>query len=360
MFNLFKRQKGTGALIDTRPQEEREKDFKFEEIVASADPVNWVEKTQSEWRKFPIFDQNGSNACVAFSLSKILGIMHQVNEGEWIDFSPGFIYQQRANKPGSGMGGVDAWEIVRKNGALLDVFFPSQGKNDDYLDSYQVKDYERQIASIFKISNYVVLPIKDIDTIASTIQKTGKAVMVWYWWNYDEWDINVPTIKYPDLIKETAAGRHSVSAVDFTLYQGKKALIIEDSWGKNYGINGQRIITEDFHSQRNFFAAYPINFQFEVSTTVKPSYTFNNDLKYGMTNNSEVKILQDALKYFGFFPINTDSTGNYFGLTAKAVYNWQVKYQVAPIEELNVLQGKVFGPASRAKMNELLNDNSHN
>ncbi len=225
---MFKTKKGTGALLDNRPSEEKQKDYLWKEIVANPEPVNWQEKSQ--WRKFPIYDQNGSSSCVAFSLAKILGIMHQVNEGEWIDFSPGFIYQQRSNKPSAGMAGIDAWEIVRKNGALLESFFPSQGKDDHYFDTYPVKNYEKEIASVFKISNYVILPTKDIDTIASTIQKTNKGVMVWYYWTYDEWDRDLPIIKDYSL-DSTSACRHSVVAVDYILTNGKKCLIIDDSWG---------------------------------------------------------------------------------------------------------------------------------
>ena len=344
MFFFFKKsKKGTGALIDTRSEEEKQKDYLFEEIVSEPEPVNWVEKPQSQWRKFPIYDQNSSSACVAFSLAKILGIMHQVNEGEWIDFSPGFIYQQRANKPQGGMAGVDAWEIVRKNGALLEDFFPSQGKNDDYLDSYQVKNYEKQIAIVFKISNYVILPTKDIDIIASTIQKTGKGVMVWYYWTYDEWDRDFPIIKNPAL-DISQADKHSVVAVDYTLYNGKKCLIIEDSWGKNRGINGQRIISEDFHSQRNFFAAYPINFQFEEATIQKPFYVFNKDLYYGM-KDYDVKMLQCCLKYEGLFPLNTDCTGYFGGLTLSAVKSFQAKYGLP--------QTGYVGEMTRAKLNQL-------
>jgi hypothetical protein len=240
------------------------------------------------------------------------------------------------------MAGIDAWEIVRKNGALLESFFPSQGKDDKYLDFYPVKNYEREIASVFKISNYVILPTKDIDTIASTIQKTNKGVMVWYYWTYDEWDRDFPVIKNYAL-DITSACRHSVVAVDYTLYYGKKCLIIDDSWGHR-GINGQRIITEDFHSQRNFFAAYPINFKFEELSLPKPSYTFNKDLSYGM-NNEDVKMLQCCLKYEGLFPVNTECTGAFYGLTLSAVKKFQAKYGIP--------QTGYVGQISRAKLNSI-------
>lgn len=340
-----------GAIVDTRPEVEKQKDFMFSEMVSSYEPVNWVEK--KEWRSFPIFNQGKSEACVAFSLAKILGVMHQINEGEWIDFSAGFIYQQRANKPFGGMAGVDAWEIVRKNGCLLEDLFCSQNKDDLYIDNYQVKQYERDIAAVFKINNYVILPVGDIEAIASVIQKTGKAVMVWHFWNVDEYNRTMPVVLYDGLSVGSAQGRHSTAAVDFTLKDGKKCLVIEDSWGKAENtLNGQRLITEEFHKKRNFFAAYPINFKFQAFDDV-PRYIFTKQLSYGMIDK-DVVALQNALKYLGYFPSNVESTGHYLGLTANAVYKWQTEYKVAPIEELDQLKGRVFGDKSIIKMNELL------
>ena len=289
-FNFFKKENITGALLDERSKDEQEKDFRFEEIVARLAPTFWEEKT--EYRKFPIFDQNGSYTCVAMTLAKCLGIMHQINQGEWIDFSPGYIYQHRVNKPGGGMMGIDAWEIARKKGALLEELFPSQRKTDAQIDTYQVKDYKKDVAYIFKTENYVVLPVKDIETIASTIRKTGKGVMVWFYFTLNEWKRNVPIIQEPGLsIYGTRTARHSVTAVDYTLYKGEKALVIDDSWGLDSGISGQRIITESFFKKRNFFSAYPINFVFgEERDEAKPKHQFNRDLCYGMLSDLDVSL----------------------------------------------------------------------
>lgn len=133
----------------------------------------------------------------------------------------------------------------------------------------------------------------------------------------------------------------------------KKALIIDDSWGKNRGRDGQRIITEDFYRARNFYAGYPINFKFEEETTEKPKYRFERNLVYGMANDNDVRMLQKCLKYLGYFPINAQETGNYFEITRRAVYQFQIDYKVASNEELQQLQGKRVGEKTRAKLNEL-------
>jgi hypothetical protein len=188
------------------------------------------------------------------------------------------------------------------------------------------------------------MPIQDIDVIASTIQKTKKAIMVWYYWKYDEWDRDVPEVKYPDLsLYGSTTARHSVVVVDFTLFKGKKALIIQDSWGKR-GIDGLRIITEDFNKARNFFAAYPINFNFE-ELSEKPRWTFNRDLSYGMTNNKDVEMLQRCLAYLKLFPNEGNFTGNFFGLTLRAVKDFQKQY--------NLPQTGFVGPQTRQVLNNL-------
>lgn len=345
----------SGALPDVRPVEERERDFHFEEIVAGADPVAWSEKKKEQWRKFPIFNQNGSGSCVAQTMAKELGILRWLKDGLYVHFSATDIYQQRINKNSGGMGAADVHNIVKHKGATLEILCPSQNMTDAQMDAINVDGYKREISSVFKISNYVELPMRDIDTVASTIQKTRKGVMVWFYFKYDEWN-DYPTIKVPNLSATAPSTiRHSVTAVDFALVNGKKSLIIEDSWGPNFGLSGQRVISEDFFKVRNFYAAYLTKFNFEEGTTPPPSHSFSIPMNFGDTNN-EVKNLQDALRSLGHFPTNVASTGFYGSVTAKAVLEWQKKYNVDSLSSLEALAGRVFGPKSMQKMNQLLNN----
>jgi hypothetical protein len=201
--------------------------------------------------------------------------------------------------------------------------------------------------------------------------------MVWFYFKGDEWT-DMPTVKYPELVLNAGdTARHSVTAVDFTLYQGKKALIIEDSWGKLFGLNGQRIISEDFFRARNWFAAYPINFAFDDQTQpqpqpspgpTKPKYTFTKPLVFIAWNviknqpadpalnesqKTDVVALQDILKYEGRFPANIASTGYYGAITAKAVDSFQRAHQVAPLSELDALRGRRVGDKTIKVLNDI-------
>ena len=342
----------SGARIDTRPTEAKLKDYKFEELVAAANPVNWIEKPQSTWRHFPIFNQDGSGSCVAQTIAKLLGILYWIKNGTYVHFSATHIYQQRVNKPATGMGAVDAFSIAQK-GVTLEELVYSQEMSDVQMDDVFIPQYKKDVGAIFKISNYIEVPVKDIDTIASIIQTTKKGVMVWFYFKTDEWTAH-PTVLYPNLdLNALGTSRHSVAAVDFTLQNGKKCLIIDDSWGTSHGLAGERVIDEDFFKARNWFAAYPIAFKFDLGDqNLMPHHIFTVPLEFGQTDD-DIKMLQDILRYEGLFPTNTASTGYYGAVTAKALLAWQIRFEVAPLEELNQLAGRRAGSKTIAKLNQI-------
>lgn len=364
-----------GANLDNRPDESKEKDFNFNETVAGAAAVNWVEKPQQDWRVFPVQDQNGSFSCVAQTIKKLALINLWLKDKIFVIFSASHIYQRRSNKPAQGMIGVEAFDIWR-DGITLEQFAPSELMTDPQMDNLKIQPYEDAIGKVFSIGGHIGIPIKDIDTVASIIQQTGKGVMLWFFFTQNEWSRQVPIIENIGLVADSEkAIRHSVTGVDFTLYKGKKAIIIEDS--AHFGGFAQRIITEDFFNVRNFLARYPMNFKFQDQSQLtpaptpvpnpKPKFWFVNPLVFipldssgnisDPTLNNQQKIavsaLQDILKYEGFFPLNTSSTGYYGAITAKAVLQWQLKHSVASLDELNSLKGRRVGMQTIQALNNI-------
>lgn len=340
-----------GANIDTRPEEMKVKDYRLEEVLASAAPVVWVEKPMSQWRKFPIFDQGSSGSCVAQTLKKMLGVYVWLKTKAFLPFSASHIYQRRANKPGGGMNGDDAFKIAQK-GVTLSAFGPDEMMNDSEMDAVEINAFEASIGEKFAIGNYLQVPVKDIDLVASIIQETGKAVMVWFYmaWSNGEYR-EVPEVKIPDLdLYAASTSRHSVAAVDFTLYKGKKALIIDETAGIGSTMNGkgQRVITEEFFKARNWFVAHFMNFKFEeASLPEKPVYNFTKTLRFSATyfTDPEVVALQNCLKWEGLYPTNGDSTGYFGSITKSAVIAFQKKYGLGA--------DGIVGPITRAKLNEI-------
>ena len=73
--------------------------------------------------------------------------------------------------------------------------------------------------------------------------------------------------------------------------------------------------------------------------------TFDNNLYFGITNNSDVQMLQEFLTDQGVYsgPI----TGNFFSLTLAAVKKYQIQNNITPTAGF-------FGPITRTKANEIL------
>ena len=347
-----------GALIDNRSPEEKEKDFTFEELVANAAPVVWREKSQEEWRSFPIYSQNGSGSCVAQTMAKLLGVYTYLKTGFFVKLSATDIYQRRANRPNGGMSGVDSFNIAQ-DGTTLEGFAPSQDMNDREMDAIEVTSFMKGVGEGFAIGNYMTATPGDIDTVASIIQETGKAVMVWFYFSNGkrpvEWT-NVPEVHHKLPLVGGSTVRHSVAAVDFCLYKGQKALIIEDSWGLDRAIQGRRIITEDFFKARNFFIGHFMNFEFETNQedATKPRFNFLFDLEFSptFTTSPAVVALQNCLKFEGVFPKNVDSSGYYGSVTRTAVEQFQIRYGIAGPGEAGF--GRV-GPRTRGELNRIFN-----
>lgn len=336
----------SGALVDARTPEAKARDWHQHEILAALASVQWIEKPQSALRRFPIFDQDSSGSCVAQTEAKELGIMRYLTDGVYVHFSATDIYQRRANRPAPGMGADDARQILQ-GGTTLEALSPSQNMGDGQMDGALVEPYKREVGAVFAVPNYLALAHGDIDAIASTIQATGKGVMLWFYFKYDEWT-DTPTIKHSDLVLGASTTlHHSVTAVDFSLRGNDKVIFIEDSWGDGAGVAGQRFITEGFLKARNYYAGYLVNFRFQDAPTPKPEHIFLEDLWLG-TYSDEVRALQDCLRYDGEFPANADSTGYYGPVTQTAVQKFQVKHGIAAPGELGY--GRV-GPKTRAMLN---------
>ena len=347
MFNFLQRRKfKNGAVEDPRLQDEKLKDFRLEELTTAMTPVLWIEKPQEQWKQYlPIRNQDGAYSCVANSKALELGILNLLEEGEFVVLSPRDIYTRRVNQESGGMWGQDANMICIDKGSTLEALMPSDNKNETEINKTNDRlPHKEVVGKIFRAKNWIALPF-NIDTIASILD-TGKGVNVFFRFVYSEWKaIPVITTVIPDC-------HHSVVAIDYTLYQGKKALIIQDSWGANTAIGGRRIITEDWINPANGRITWASYFEdlsnwdlVNQEDLVKPKFNFEKDLFFG-TQDNDVVMLQDCLKWLNLFPKTQISTGYFGGITRDSVKKFQTQYNIEPI------LGYV-GEKTRAKLNEI-------
>ena len=308
-----------GIVEDPRSPEEKAGDYKQSDILMGEVLLNWVEYNEKNLKTFPIQNQDGSLSCVAQATSKILA-MHEVLEGRDYDqLCPKFIYTRRENYPAGGMWLPNALSIACKYGSCPEVDMPCDSKGESFMNDLKESAVCVVDAKPYKGNFYLELPL-NIDEIAK-VHEQGYGVLLGFRFDYDEWT-EVPKL-HADSKKECG---HGVASVDYCLYNGEKALVIEDSWGPGYGKGGRRIITETFLKARCFYAGY---------VTSLPNFIFSKTIKIG-SSGIEVRKLQEVLK----IPID----GIFGQKTRLSVIAYQIKHLLVP--------DGIVGPKTRAELNK--------
>lgn len=352
----------TGALLDTRTDEQKAQDWHATELHALGTVLPTFRTVEDgAWKHYQVRSQDGSGSCVANTVAKMLEVKFTMNlldssKGETpeetlkraVKFSHAPIYINRSNKPGAGMIGVNALQIATKISSCKESDMPSENMNDAQLDALKLPDNFEDLNNLVIPSNYAVLPI-DFDYIAGMIEKEGCA-MIWVNTDYASWCKDIPT---PGGKKGIVV--HSITGVDTITLGGVQYIVIEDSWGKFGKYNGQRLISREMFNDAVFFGAVLLDFKYH--TTDEGFAPFNTVMEFGQTS-SEITRYQQLLKARGFFPSDAQCTGYYGNVTARATYLMQVKYNVAPISELNsvMVNGRVIrGGAVRKKTLAVIN-----
>lgn len=349
-----------GANLDTREVTQQARDFMREEFASSPN-VEWKEK--NNFRRFSKRNQAYSSSCGAQSGAKILEINEKNETNDDVVFSALAIYRNRSNFPNGGMTIHDVLKNIAsdytayKEKSLRSMNMSEQEMNTANID---MNESDKKMSLKYKAQGFEFIRDITIDKIAEVIQ-SGKGVLLMLYFSkvqgvneYWKYEPNI-LIEKLDLYDNETTSRHFVVAVDFTMINGKKYLVIEDSAGNNTAKNGQRILSEDFISKRCYGAGYSIDKK--NSDIERPKYKFNKILKFGMTKNKDVVALQKILQYEKLLPTHVNGKelelGNYFGQTSYAVLQFQKKYNIASLEELTALRGMTCGKKTIAKLNEL-------
>lgn len=334
---------------DPRSDEEKERDYKHEEI-AMAVPISWVHKPMADWKKYSTRNQDGSSSCCAQASAK--GI--ETHTGIVESAHP--IYRSRSNFPGEGMWLQNLGEIVCKAvGTVSEVNDPSQGMNEASMN-LAIREAVQELLknNPTKMGGYVFVNPKDIDQIAQAIE-LHKHCLLLVRGSVSEW--NEKPIYKPEGNRNLD---HLICAVDYFLDENnEKCVLIDDSWGNvtSVGNGGQRVITETYLKARFTDGMYFLPPKPPAPPDSTPHYKFTVPLTFGMMGNPDVKALQKILAFEGFFPNDPKLfTGNYLQITANCVKKWQVKHGIMDFaNEINPRKIR-FGNKSIAIANQLYNN----
>jgi hypothetical protein len=316
-------------------------------VGMSSIPFDWEKGFQCGWIP-KAKDQGVSSACGGYASATL----KEIQDGFGIIKSPKFIYSQ-AHAESGGTSIYALGNLLVKKGVCAEYLCPSTPPTESNLT--RTEDLTTQaINDALNDRSYSyaqVTTLKDIESVAQAIRDHNGCILGLYGKNNGTWRSEHVL---PPLPTDTDKFAHWVAGIEAGMYQGKKAIRFMNSWGEETGNNGTQWITEDYFTSGNVWCAWTIT----ENPIIPPfKYTFTKPITYGQSGD-EVVALQKALTRLGFFKIPDGVAYGYYGkLTAYAVFNYQVNRQVAQLTELNALQGKVVGPATRNQLNKDLNGN---
>lgn len=306
----------------------------FEEAVgfdaSAAMALDLKETKPTDWKRFYHQFQSTSGSCVAFTIAKIAQILYFLRTERKVKFSPGWIYRKRRNRPKPGMSIDDVVELAA-TGMIPEELYPSENLSDKQMDALEDVPYGIEVAGAFSIpSKWVNLPL-DFDTVAKSLIKTEKGIMVWFRFGKGEFfNRGIPISN-----GSKQEYHHSVTATEAVRYKGKEYILIEDSADTAFDteFDGRKLISRDWFAKHVTLARYPLGFKFDAQGGDRPSF------------DGTVASLQDCLTYEGIFPANITARGHYGSITTTAVIDFQRKYGIEQV-------GTV-GPKTSAKLREL-------
>lgn len=299
-----------GIVPDPRSDEQKAKDYHADPAGASI--LIWQEKPESQWKKFTPREQSSSLSCCGQSSAKgvetILGGV----------FSAHPPYRSRSNYMEGGMYLQDIGQVWKNVGSTTEILDKSENQTESLLNR------NITVATPTKIGGYFFPHASSIDEIAAAVESYKHCMMIIHCYK-SEW-VAVPYIsgKNPN----SYDFGHCVCAVDYFMYQGKKALLIEDSTGHFNSLppdkTGRRILTEDFVKARCVGAIY---FTPQIPN---PPFKFTQTMRLN-SKGEQVKKLQETLNTkfsSGLLPLVPD--GNFGQKTLQVVKLFQTSNKLIP------------------------------
>lgn len=340
------------ALIDTRPREEKEKDYDHRELAFSAIPADYTTRAKATKiaKQYLLENQGATSSCAAHAGARCLAILSL--NWQYQRLSPAFIYRQRFNLPNPGMYVYDLGNIGRKSGSCPYDMLPTP-KTEKEINAVVITDEMRKAAEEFRGGDSITINSKNIDDYANVANNLELPIALFVWGSEKEWSKEVPAVLEQNLTLEDAYIRHLVAVVPNTahIYKNKKYVTILDSslFGRLY----IRHVSEDYLTRRTVCGLYWLQ-KPEVQKGKLPKYTFTKDLWVGC-EGEDVRMLQEALRSLGFFTY-PESTGYYGGITREAVEDFQSAYSNKILKAIGLSKPTgYFGASTRKQLNALLN-----
>lgn len=341
-------------------------------LIGEATPqiTSFPDSYEVDISQLPVWNQKKIGSCVGHASAKKKQQMDYVETKQVFPLSARFVYALCKSQDGIAGEGTYyrmAAKVLQQYGCATEGTVPNNCDlaHAEYINLKNIPPEAYVEAKQFAIKNYASVAVRDLDDIRRGILAGGTLIglnLDKSWWTDKNGKFSYKAEDLFPLKPPTVSGSgHDTFAYKYETIDGRIRIWILNSWGPSWGINGTGYFWWDEYVNSLVegwsFVDLPNDWQKEVkdlppATTYK--HAFLQNMSYGETS-PEVRQLQIALKIDGTFPKTIAETGYYGPITQKAVYEFQMKYHVDTVANLQTLQGRSCGPKTRSKLNELFN-----
>lgn len=333
-------------------------------------PTSYPDSYEVNISTLAVNNQGLIGSCVGQALQKKKQVAELIETKKIIDLSPRFIYALSKTMDGySGEGTYPraALQVLQKYGCSIERVLPNDTTltHEQYINASNLTEADYKEALKYAIKNFAYVQPTE-NELKQGIMNGGVVITMKLdhsWWTKKDGTFSFDKAEILPLRPPT--NEHSYHLVFMYKWDkdrsGKTRFWIRNSWGKEWAEDGNGyFIFDDYKDslvEAWTFVDLPNEWQEEVKKLPPEDdfrHFFPRQLFYRQ-KNKEVEYLQIALKIDGTFPKNQITTGYYGDITKKAVKDFQIKYKVAPLTELDAVDGKIVGNKTLKKLNELFN-----
>ena len=298
-------------------------------------PFDWnkgYDVEQEMGQKIPVKNQGQSGSCGGQASAYYNEVLKFFASKQFKERSAKFIYSQVYCEGGGSIGG-DLMSLMKNKGISTEVLCPSyqngNAPTEDFMERViDVLPAAYQDAVSSESSNYAFIIDFDIDILAQATRDNHGIIIGIQGQNNGTWLTQFPVNPTAPEGSSLLWG-HWLYVGKAQMINGKKYIVVLNSWGDQIGVGGWQWISEDYVNSGYLELGMSAIFG-------APKYTFSKDLFMGMTD-ADVYFLQKRLNQDTATMIATSGVGSpgnetyYFGsLTKNAVIRFQQKYGISP------------------------------
>lgn len=194
-----------------------------------------------------IVNQGSAGICTNASYSYWQARQNELKTGEYIQFSPTYIYAHKDDQTASGMQLRDVLKFAVKNGLCRNELFPYIEDVPQVVQDLQNSDQTLLAQDAIKYRPKGYAQITDINNVKRAIMRYSFVYLAIPWFSdagYESIDISTNPYDYENIIHagKEISGYHAIMAYGFD----SNGIKVVNTWGSEWSKNGTAVLSKDY------------------------------------------------------------------------------------------------------------------